>query len=26
MDNPVTRDVGMPEHRYLEAEGSSEKL
>ena len=26
MDNPVTRDVGMPEHRYLEAERSSEKL
>ena len=26
MDNPVTRNVGMPEHRYLEAERSSEKL
>lgn len=26
MDNPVTRDVGMPEHRYLESERSSEKL
>ena len=24
MDNPVMRDVSMPEHRYLEVEGPSE--